>query len=275
VTPFDAKGEVDWVAYEALVRQQIAAGVAGVIPCGTTGESSTLTAEERIRLISEAVKLCRGTTGSNDTSKTVAATAEAQAAGVDGVMVITPYYNRPSQAGLIAHFTAVAAVGVPIMLYNSGRSGVNLEPSTVAELRKLPAMAAIKEASGSVEQASAVAAACDIPILSGDDGLTVPMMSVGAVGVASVVSNLLPAEVVALVDAAAAGDYAAARAAHYKLLPFFTTMFVETNPVPIKRAMELAGLIPSAAVRLPLVGLAAESDAAVVALLRERGMLKG
>jgi 4-hydroxy-tetrahydrodipicolinate synthase len=270
------------MAYETLLRQQIAAGVAGIVPCGTTGESSTLTAVERSRLISEAVKLCRGTgcqvvagTGSNDTAKTVATTADAQAAGVDGVMIVNPYYNRPSQAGLIAHFTAVAAVGVPIMLYNSGRSGVNLAPSTVAELRRrLPAVAAIKEASGSVEQASAVAAACDIPILSGDDGLTVPMMSVGAVGVVSVVSNLLPAEVVAMVDAAAAGDYGAARAAHYRLLPFFTTMFVETNPVPIKRAMQLAGLIPSAAVRLPLVGLAAESDTAVVALLRERGMLR-
>lgn len=277
VTPFTPDGRaVDWAAYHALLAAQVAGGVAGVVPVGTTGESPTLSAEEKHRLIADAIAHCKpkgvlviAGTGSNDTAEAVEATHAAMKAGADAALLVSPYYNRPSQAGLIAHVAAVGAVGLPIILYNiPGRTGVLMTPATVAEVyRAIPAVAAIKEAAGSLDQVSEIAALCDIPILSGDDSLTVPMMAVGAVGVVSVLSNVVPAEIVAMVAEALAGDYRAARARHIALFPLCKAMFVETNPVPVKRAMALRGLIPSATVRLPLVGLAAESDAKLRAAL--------
>ena len=274
---------MDWPAYEALVRAQVAARVAGVVPCGTTGESPTLTASESARLISDAVRLCAGTgvrvlagTGSNSTAEACARTVAAAAAGADGALLVTPYYNKPSQAGLAAHVAAVAAAApnLPLVLYNvPGRSSVSMAPATVASLRSaLPrSVVAVKEASGSLDAVSDIAAACDIAILSGDDALTVPMMSLGARGVVSVASNLRPAAMVALVDAAARGDYQAAAAQHRALLPTFRMLFCETNPAPAKLAMHWARLLPSPTLRLPLVPVDATHHAKIRAVVDAMG----
>jgi len=275
VTPFDGKGCVDWRAYEALIEMQVAGGVAGIVACGTTAESPTLSHDEKHRLIADAVRVAAGRihvlagTGSNATADTVAHTLAAKAAGADACLLVSPYYNRPTQAGLIAHVRAVAACNLPIMLYNiPGRCGVNMLPATVAELwRTEPMVTSIKEASGSVDQACEIASLCDIPILSGDDALTLPMMSVGAVGVVSVASNLLPAEVVALAAAADANDLRAARSRHHRLFPLFRALFCEPNPVPVKRAMAAEALLASPEVRLPLTPLTPESDALVLRAL--------
>lgn len=283
VTPFTPDGSaVDWASYEALVKQQIAAKVAGVVAVGTTGESPTLSSEEKRRCISEAVRLCSGTgllviagTGSNDTAHTVADTAWARDAGADVALVVNPYYNRPSQAGLLAHVRAVqaGAPGMPILLYNiPGRTGVALSVDTLAALAEEPWVVGVKDATGTLEYASECAVRCGskLTVLSGDDGLTLPFMSVGALGVVSVVSNLYPAASVAMVAAALAGDYAKARELHNALWPAFKGAFCDTNPVPIKAALAAAGHIASSAVRLPLVPLepaTAQKWAATVAAL--------
>jgi len=272
VTPFTPDGSaVDWPAYEALVARQVAARVAGVVPCGTTGESPTLSLAEKQRAIETAVRLTRGSgvavvagTGSNDTAESVELTRWAAGAGADACLLVNPYYNRPSQAGLKAHIAAVAGVGLPVVLYNiPGRSGVALAPGTLAELAAgTPGLAAIKDATGGLEHAMESAAlGCALPLLSGDDALTLGFIAYGGVGVVSVVSNLVPRAVAAFVDAALAGDAAAARAAHARLYPLFRGAFVETNPVPCKHALAAAGLC-APAVRLPLVGLAPASEAA-------------
>lgn len=281
VTPFTPDGSaVDWPAYEALLERQIAGGVAGVVPCGTTGESPTLSLEEKQRAIETAVRLTRGRgvavvagTGTNDTAETVALTRWARGAGADACLVVNPYYNRPSQAGLKAHVAAVAAVGLPVLLYNiPGRSGVALSPGTVAELAAAtPGLCGIKDATGGLEHAMETAAlGCALPLLSGDDALTLGFIAYGGVGVVSVVSNLAPRAVVEFVDAALRGDAAAARAAHARLYGLFKGAFVETNPVPAKFALAAAGLC-APAVRLPLVELAPASRAAWEAALRAYG----
>ena len=283
VTPFTADGSaVDWASYEKLVRYQIAGGVAGVVACGTTGESPTLSGEEKRKAISEAVRICKGTgviviagTGSNDTAHTVADTLWARDAGADVALVVNPYYNRPSQAGLLAHVRAVlaGAPGMPILLYNiPGRTGVALSVDTLAALAAEPGVVAVKDATGTLDYACECAVRCgsSFAVLSGDDGLTLPFMSVGALGVVSVVSNLFPAATTAMVAAALKGDYASARKLHNELWPAFKGAFIETNPVPIKTALAKAGIIAHATVRLPLVALepanAAKWEATVAAL---------
>lgn len=278
VTPFTADGTaVDWEAYERLVKAQIAAGVAGIVPCGTTGESPTLTKEEKHKAIAEAIRLTRGTglqviagTGSNNTADTVEATRWAQQAGADACLIVNPYYNKPTQAGLIAHVQAVAAVGLPVLLYNiPGRSGVAMTPATLATLAAVPGVVGVKDATGNVETACDTAQlAPGLTVLSGDDGLTLPFCAVGGQGVVSVVSNVFPAEMVALVKAALAGDYATARALHNALWPLCKAMFVETNPAPVKAALAARGLIPHATLRLPLVAMAPESEAKVLAAIK-------
>lgn len=194
----------------------------------------------------------------------------AKEAGADASLIVNPYYNKPTQAGLIAHVKAIAAVGLPVMLYNiPGRTGVAMTPATVAELSKVPGISGVKDATGNVEHACELAQLCSLPVLSGDDGLTLPFLSVGAVGVVSVLSNLVPERLVEMVSAALKGDYTAARAAHHSLYPLFKNAFIETNPVPIKRAMQAAGLISSPAVRLPLTTLTAENDAKWIKILQE------
>ncbi len=270
VTPF-REGAIDFEAYEKLIEGQIAGGITGVIPVGTTGESPTLSHDEKTELIRRAKEIVRGRcqvlagTGSNSTAAAIAATKEAEAIGVDGALVVAPYYNKPSQEGLVRHFAAIArATKLPIMLYNiPARCGIDVAAATVERLaNECKNIVCIKEASGSVERVSDLRARLpnEFTILSGDDGLTLPFMAVGAVGVVSVASNLLPAEVSALVRAFASGDVAGAQKLHRRLGGLFKDLFIEPNPVPVKTALAWRGLMTSE-VRLPLCEMS-EANAA-------------
>ena len=264
VTPF-RDGTVDVAAFEALVERQVAAGVAGLVTAGTTGEAATLRQDEIDDLVARTVRIARGKVmvlagvGTNDTHATIEKARHAEAAGADGLLVVTPYYNKPTQAGLLAHYGAVAgATGLPVMLYSvPGRCGIEIAADTCARLAERHAnVVAIKEAGGSVERVTRIRRACgrDFPIHSGDDALTLPFLAAGAVGVTSVVSNVAPQGMVALVDAWRRGDAAAALARHEELAELTEMLFVEPNPVPAKAALSLAGLA-SAELRLPLTAM--------------------
>jgi len=261
VTPF-RDGAIDVAAFEKLIESQIAAGISGVVAVGTTGESPTLSHEERQQLIRLAIgtakKRCLvlAGTGSNATQHAVADTKMAEKLGADGALLVAPYYNKPSQEGLFRHFKTIAdATSLPIMLYNiPGRCGVDIAPDTVTRLAKeCRNIVSIKEASGSVERISELRARLpeSFTILSGDDSLTLPFMSVGAVGVVSVASNVVPAEVCALVRAYECGDAKLAFNLHGKMIPLFKDLFIEPNPVPVKTALGWRGAM-SGEVRLPL-----------------------
>jgi 4-hydroxy-tetrahydrodipicolinate synthase len=270
VTPF-RDGEIDVPALEALIEGQIADAVSGIIAVGTTGESPTLSAAEREQVIRIAVEIGKGRcqvlagTGSNSTAATIAANRAAEKMGVDGMLIVAPYYNKPSQEGIFRHFQAIAQATVaPIMLYNiPGRCAVDIGPETVERLAMDCAnIVAIKEAGGSVDRVSELRARLPeaFTILSGDDSLTLPFLSVGAVGVVSVASNLFPAEVVNLVQAFRAGDTKSARDQHLKMLPIFKDLFIEPNPVPVKTALSWRGVM-SAECRLPLCEMSAANQA--------------
>jgi 4-hydroxy-tetrahydrodipicolinate synthase len=270
VTPF-RDGGIDTSAFEKLIEAQIAAGVTGIVAVGTTGESPTLSHEEREQVIRLAVAIAnkRGQvlagTGSNATHHAVADTKAAEKLGVDGALLVAPYYNKPSQEGLFRHFKTVAdATSLPIMLYNiPGRCGVDIAPDTVARLAKeCRNIVSIKEASGSVERVSELRARLpeSFTILSGDDSLTLPFMSVGAVGVVSVASNLFPAEICALVHAYQSGDAKLAENLHRKLFPLFKDLFIEPNPVPVKTALGWRGAM-SGESRLPLCEMSEANQA--------------
>jgi 4-hydroxy-tetrahydrodipicolinate synthase len=261
VTPF-RNGAIDVAAFEQLIENQIAAGITGVVAVGTTGESPTLSPEERQQLIrlsvATAKKRCQvlAGTGSNATQHAVADTETAEKLGVDGALLVAPYYNKPSQEGLFSHFKTVAdSTALPIMLYNiPGRCGVDIAPDTVVRLAKeCRNIVSIKEASGSVERISELRARLpeSFTILSGDDSLTLPFMSVGAVGVVSVASNLFPVEVCELVRAYEGGDAKLGLNLHRKMFPIFKDLFIEPNPVPVKTALGWRGIM-SGEVRLPL-----------------------
>ncbi|HYR21987.1 MAG TPA: 4-hydroxy-tetrahydrodipicolinate synthase [Chthoniobacterales bacterium] len=261
VTPF-RNGGIDFAAFEKLVEAQIAAGVTGLVAVGTTGESPTLTHEEKEKVIQRAVKIAKGRckvlagTGTNSTRDAIEATKFAEKAGVDGALLVAPYYNKPSQEGLFRHFKAIAdATSLPIMLYNiPGRCSVDIVPDTVVRLAEsCRNIVAIKEASGSVERVGELRRRLpkEFTILSGDDSLTLPFMAVGAVGVVSVASNLFPAEICALVRSCESGDFKAAEDLHRKMFPLFKDLFIEPNPVPAKTALGWRGAM-SAEVRLPL-----------------------
>jgi 4-hydroxy-tetrahydrodipicolinate synthase len=261
VTPF-RNSAIDAAAFEKLIENQIAAGISGIVVVGTTGESPTLSHDERQELIRVAVatgnKRCQvlAGTGSNATQHAVADTKMAEKFGTDGALLVAPYYNKPSQEGLFRHFKTIAdGTSLPIMLYNiPGRCGVDIAPDTVARLAKeCSNIVSIKEASGSVERVSELRARLpeSVTILSGDDSLTLPFMSVGAVGVVSVASNLFPAEVCALVRAFESGDAKLAMKLHHKMFPLFKDLFIEPNPVPVKTALRWRGVM-SGEVRLPL-----------------------
>jgi len=265
VTPFTATGEIDWPAFDRLIDAQLAAGIAGLVPVGTTGEAATLTEDESLALIAHTVRRAEGRayvlagTGSNSTAKAVAATLRAADVGADGVLQVTPYYNKPTQAGLVAHFSAVAeASNVDIMLYSvPGRAGVAIAPETAAELAKRHSnIVAIKEAGGDAGRVTALRAACGkhFAVHCGDDGLALPFFALGAVGLTSVLSNYAPGECVALYNAWAARDWELALALHDRITPMAAAMFVESSPSPVKHALALAGQM-EATVRLPLVGL--------------------
>jgi len=261
VTPFQ-EGELDLTSLEKLIEEQIAAGITGVVAVGTTGESPTLSHGEKEQVIRTTVRIAKNRcqvlagTGSNSTASSIEMTEAAEKMGVDGMLVVAPYYNKPTQEGLFQHFRAIAqATTLPIILYNiPGRCAVDIAPETVERLAiSCRNIVSIKEASGSVDRVSDLRARLPeaFTILSGDDSLTLPFLSVGAVGVVSVASNLFPAEVAALVQAFRSGDLKTARDMHLKLLPIFKDLFIEPNPVPTKTALAWRGAM-SAECRLPL-----------------------
>lgn len=262
ITPFK-DGAVDTAAYDALVERQIEAGVAGLVPVGTTGEAATLSDEEADALIARTVKLAAGRVlvmagaGANDTKKTIDKVKRAEQAGADAVLIVTPYYNKPTQAGLVAHYGAAAeATSLPVMLYSvPGRCGVEIAPETCAVLlERHDNIVAIKEAGGSAARVTQLRTACGdrLIIHSGDDGLTLPFLSLGAVGVTSVVANVAPREMVQLVEAWKTGDTARALALHELIAELTDGMFIESNPGPVKAALALSNLA-GPEMRLPMV----------------------
>lgn len=282
VTPF-RNDRVDEAAFIALIEAQVAAGITGIVPVGTTGESPTLDHAEHRRVIEVAVKTAKGRckviagTGSNCTREAIEMTVGSEKLGADAALLVAPYYNRPTQEGLYRHFRAVAEkTKLPLILYSiPGRCGVEIEVETCARLAKDCAnIVAIKEAGGSVERVSALRAVLPaaFEILSGDDSLTVPFMSVGAVGVISVASNMIPAEVGALVAAALAGHWDEARRQHFHLYELFKNLFIESNPAPIKQALAWKGHMTTE-VRLPLCELAASSQDKLRATLKKLSLL--
>lgn len=277
VTPFK-NGAVDVEALRQLVEFQIEGGTDAIVPCGTTGEASTLDYDEHLLVVKTVVEQVNkrvpviAGTGSNSTAEAIELTQLAKEAGVDGCLLVTPYYNKPTQEGLYLHYKAVAeAVAIPQILYNvPGRTGVNLLPETVARLAPIANVVAIKEATGSLQQASEVLALCgdQIDVLSGDDFITFPMMACGAKGVISVLANIMPKAVGDLTDAFYAGDLDKARKLHLDTLKISNAMFIESNPVPVKTALALMGKC-SDEVRLPLCPMSAANKAKLEAILKE------
>ncbi len=281
VTPF-SKGKFNEKAMADLIEFQIAHGTHGIVPCGTTGESATLTPEEHERVVAVTVEVVNkripviAGTGSNSTDEAIIFTKHAKAIGADGALLITPYYNKPTQEGLFRHFEAVAkAVEIPQILYNiPGRTSVNMLPATTAQLSQVPNIIGIKEGSGSLQQVSEIIARSkqDFLILSGDDPLTLPMMALGGKGVITVTANVAPTDMAHMVSAALNGDYERARTLHFKLTPLFSALFLETNPIPVKAALALMGKM-SEEVRLPLTPLADEFRPKLQEALQQAGVL--
>ena len=275
-------GQVNIDGAKALVRKLIADGASGLVPAGCTGEAATLSARERLDLMkavmdergaNTTVKVVPGT-GTNSTASTIELTKMAEDAGADGALIITPYYNKPTQAGLIKHYEAVASkVTLPIILYNvPGRTGVNMLPETVAEIAKIGNIVAVKEASGSLDQVSRIASLSDIEILSGDDSLTLPMLAVGARGVVSVAANLVAGTLSTMVRLFSDGKLRDAREIHLRLLPLFQALFIETNPGPDKAALEMLGR-GTGELRLPLVPVAEPTRRKVRQVLQDLDLL--
>ncbi len=260
VTPF-ADGAVDEPALRALIERQIEAGVHGIVPCGSTGESATLSHEEHRRVVEVTVEAVAGRvaviagTGSNSTAEAVALTQHAKQAGADGALLLSPYYNKPTQEGIYQHYAQVAAeTALPLVVYNiPGRTASNIAPETIGRLAALEHVVGVKEACGDLDQIAHVVAACgdDFAVLSGDDGLTLPLMAVGGHGCISTSANVVPEEMLALYQAAEGSDLPRAQALHYKLMPLFDVLFCETNPIPVKEALHIMGLCESE-IRLPL-----------------------
>ena len=259
VTPFRG-GEVDWDGVDRMLDHLLAGGVDGIVPAGTTGEGATLSTDEKSRLFRRCVEKAKGKafvlagTGSNDTRATIETTQMAEECGVDGALVVTPYYNKPSQAGLVAHFRAVAdATTLPIVLYNvPGRTSVKMDVPTMKTLAEHPRIVAVKEACGSLDMVTELVRDTRLTVLSGDDSLTLPMLAVGATGVISVLGNVVPAALQAMLTAYREGKDTEARRLHLALFELSRTLFLETNPTPVKRALATLGLIEEE-FRLPLV----------------------
>lgn len=275
VTPFNEDGSVDYGALRSLIQWQIAEGVAGVSPVGTTGESPTLSPTDHLKVIEATVEAVAGKvkviagTGANATEEAIHLTREIVGIGVDATLQVTPYYNKPNAEGLYRHFSAVADLGVPVVLYNvPGRSAREIPLSVVERLAKHPNVCAIKEAAGSVDRVSAIRHACPgLTVLSGDDGLTLPMMAVGAEGVISVCSNVIPRAMSEMVRLALAGDFVGARVIHERCYGLFCDMFCDTNPIPVKAALALMGKI-CPVYRLPLCAPDVANQARIEASLR-------
>ena len=281
VTPF-RDGALDEAALRELVERQVAAGVDGVVPCGSTGEAATLSHAEHRRVVEVCVEAVSGRvqvlagTGSNSTRESIELTRHARDAGADGALLISPYYNKPTPDGVVAHYAAIARdSGLPLVVYNiPGRTGSNILPETMARLAEIELVAGVKESSGDVAQVSRVVASCpaSFSVLSGDDALTLPIIAVGGRGVISTTSNVAPRAMVELVAAARAGELARAREIHYRLLPLFDALFCETNPIPVKAALAMQGLVEEE-IRLPLLPLGAAHRARLQAVLKEQEIL--
>jgi 4-hydroxy-tetrahydrodipicolinate synthase len=282
VTPFRRDGSLDETTLQALVKRQIDAGVDFLVPCGTTGESPTLTHEEHLRVVQITVELAKGKVpvlagaGGYNTAEVIALARELAELGADGILSVTPYYNKPTQEGLFQHYRAIAeAMPLPIILYSvQGRTGVNIEPGTVKRLAAIQNIVGIKEASGNVSQMAAILNAVpdEFIVLSGDDAITLPVISLGGRGVISVVSNEIPAEMSQLARLALQGDFSGARAIHRRYHSLMEINFVESNPIPVKAAMAEMGLL-EAVWRLPLVVPKAENQARIRAVLEALGLV--
>ena len=281
VTPF-RNDALDEVVLFDLVERQVESGVDGIVPCGSTGEAATLSHAEHRRVVEVCVEAARGRvqvlagTGSNSTRESIELTRHARDAGADGALLISPYYNKPTQEGVVAHYAAVAREsGLPLVVYNiPGRTASNILPATMARLAEIELVVGVKEACGDIAQISRVVAACpeSFTVLSGDDALTLPVIAVGGRGVISTTSNVAPRQMVELVAAARAGQLARAREIHLRLLPLFDALFCETNPIPVKAALVLLGLVEEE-IRLPLTPLGAANRARLQAVLKEQGIL--
>ena len=281
VTPF-RKGKIDEQTFGSLIEWQIANGTNGIVPCGTTGESATLSYEEHNRVIELTVQVVNrrvpviAGTGSNSTDEAIALTRHAKRAGADGALLITPYYNKPTQEGLYRHYKAVAdAVDLPLVLYNIPiRTGVNMLPATIARLSAIKNVVGVKEGSGSVQQASDIVQLCGerLTVLAGDDALTLPIMAVGGKGVVTVTANLLPTDMANLVKAFAMGKIEEARKIHLKLSPLFAALFYETNPIPVKEALGMMGKIDPE-LRLPLCAMATDTREKLARVLKDMGLI--
>ncbi len=282
VTPFKGNG-VDESAYKKLIEWQIAQGIHGIVPCGTTGESPTLSADEHNRVVETCVQTARGRVtiiagaGSNSTAEAVEYTKHAAKAGADAVLSVTPYYNKPTNKGLYLHYKAISeSANIPIILYNvAGRAGKNIDPETMAKLATIKNVIGVKEASGNLEQMKKIREICpkDFLLISGDDALTLPVMDMGGVGIISVASNIVPADVAGLVNVYNKGDKQKAQSINAKLLPLVEMLFIESNPIPVKTACELMGLC-SAAMRLPMCAMEDATLAKLKEALKVYGLLK-
>ncbi len=283
VTPF-RNGKVDEAKLRELVEFQVANGTDGIVPCGTTGESPTLSHDEHKRVVEVAVETARkrvqivAGTGSNSTAEAIDLSKHAERAGADGCLVVNPYYNKPTQEGLYRHFRAVdESVSIPILVYNiQSRTAINVETATMARLAKdCRNVVGVKEASGNLDQMSGVVLACgpDFSVLSGDDNLTLPLMAVGGHGVISVIANIVPRETAEMVHAALDGDLKRARDLHYRLLPLARAAFLETNPIPIKEAMAMAGMLEPE-FRLPMCRMGDANRETLRSILKSYSLVK-
>ncbi len=281
VTPF-RDGKIDETALRDLVEQQIAAGIAGLVPCGSTGESATLSMEEHHQVIDIVIAAAAGRvpvlagTGSNNTREAISLTQHAKSAGATGALLLSPYYNKPTQAGLVEHFEAIAdATQFPLVLYNiPGRTASNVAPDTIARLAEHPFIVGVKEACGDLDQIAQLIARCpdDFAVVSGDDSLLLPILAIGGKGSIAVTSNVAPKAMLALYEAYQSGDVVRARTIHYDLLPLFNALFCETNPIPVKAALALMGLVQDE-IRLPLTQITQSNRDRLQAVLKEVGLL--
>jgi len=288
VTPMTESGEIDYDGFQRLIEFQIKEGIDGLVPLGTTGENPTLDEREEDKLIEIAVKEAKGKVpvivgaGSNDTKHMIKYVERAKKMGADAALVVTPYYNKPNDDGLLRHFEEAAKIGIPVIVYNiASRTGRNIPIALMKEIAKIPGISGVKESSQDLIQIGDVIREISLPrknksdkfwVLSGDDPFTLPIISMGGDGVISVISNLVPAKVKALTKAALEGDYEKARSIHYELVPLVKAAFIETNPVPIKQALSLAGL-PAGPARLPLGKLAPANAEILKKTLKDMGII--
>jgi len=279
VTPFDSTGAIDYKIFRDLIDFQINDGIDGIVPVGTTGESPTLNPKEHMKVISETVRIVNGRalviagTGANSTAEAVELTKEAKEIGVDATLQVTPYYNKPNQEGLYRHFSTVVDLGLPVVLYNvPGRTSREIAIETVARLAKHEHVVAVKEAGGDVARVKQTLDACEIQVLSGDDGLAVPMMRDGAAGLISVASNVVPGVIATMVHTAQEGLWTAAQLLHDEYIDLFDGLFIDTNPIPVKAALAMMGKAEEV-YRLPLCEMSAADKETLRAILLRHDLL--